>query len=109
MIGTPAFTETKIAIAECASERDLADVGQAAGRGIQRRRFRLQRFKRPRHLAGLMIEPFLLVMLVRAPSRLINGEDRGVENAVGECLQPRGCEARASFARNDPTAAGALV
>src|SRR5689334_18699839 len=109
MVGAPAFAKTKIAIAKRASDRDVPDIGQAAGRGGKRRRGRLQRFEPARHLAGLMVEPFLLVMLACAPSRLVDREDRGVENAVGERLQPQGGEPRGGFARNDLAAAGALV
>jgi DNA-binding NarL/FixJ family response regulator len=42
MLGPPAFAETKVAITERAGERNLADVWQAVGRSIERRRIRLE-------------------------------------------------------------------
>jgi hypothetical protein len=78
----PTFTEAKITVTERASERDLADIGQAARGGIEYRRIGFKDFQRAVDLAGLMIEPFLLVMFERAPPRFANGEDRSVENAV---------------------------
>jgi len=78
----PAFAEAKITVTERASERDLANIGQAARGGREYRWIGFKGFQRAGDLAGLMIEPFLLVMFERAPSRLVNGEDRSVENAV---------------------------
>lgn len=78
----PAFAEAKITVTERASERDLADIGQAARGGGHYRWIGFKDFQSTVDLAGLMIEPFLLVMFARAPSRLVNGEDRSVENAV---------------------------
>ena len=78
----PAFAEAKITVTERASERDLADIGQAAASGREYRRIGFKEFQRAGDLAGLMIEPFLLVMFECAPSRLVNCEDRSVENAV---------------------------
>ena len=109
MVAPPAFAETKIAIAKRASERNLADIGQASGRGIERRRTRLEHGERPCHFAGLMIEPFLLVMLACAPSRFVYCEDRSIENAVAQRLQPQRREACRWLAWNDPAATGAFV
>src|SRR5215472_3205125 len=109
MIGPPASTETKIAITERASQCNLSDMGQAAGRSIERRRTRLQYGERAHHFTGLMIEPFLLVMLGRAPSGLVHREDRSVENAIAQRLQPQRRETCVRLARNDPAAAGTLV
>jgi len=53
-----------------------------------------------------MIEPFLLVMLLRAPARLVHGKDRSIENAVAQSLQPQRGEARLRLAWNDSAAAG---
>ena len=78
----PAFAEAKITVTERASERDLADIGQAARGSREYRRIGFKDFQRAGDLTGLMIEPFLLVMFERAPSRLVNGKDRSVENAV---------------------------
>src|SRR5437588_236779 len=78
----PAFAEAKITVTERASERDLADIGQAACGGGEYRRIGFKDFQRAGDLAGLMIEPFLLAMFERAPSRLVNRKDRCVENAV---------------------------
>src|SRR6516162_11283057 len=86
MIGPPASTETKMAITERASQCNLSDMGQAARRSVERRRTRLQHGERAHHFAGLMIEPFLLVMLGRAPSGLVHREDRSVENAIAQRL-----------------------
>src|SRR5690348_12757379 len=109
MFGPPAFPETKVAVTERAGERNLTDIGQAARRSIERRRIGFQRHERTRHLAGLMFEPFWLVMLDRAPTRLIDGEDRGIENAVGKRLQAQRGKARPRLARHDPAGAGAFV
>src|SRR5215472_11288595 len=78
MVGPPAFAETKIAVAERAGERNLSDIRQAGGRGFECRRTRLEHSERARHFAGLMIEPFLLVTLGRAPTRLVHRENRSV-------------------------------
>jgi len=109
MVGPPAFAEAKIAIAKRAGERNLADIWQAGGRSIERGRVRLEHSERARHFAGLMIEPFLLVMLARAPTRLIHGEDRSIENAIGQRLQPQRSKPRPCLARNDPAAASKFV
>src|SRR5690242_21670219 len=109
MVAPPVFAETKIAIAKRACERNLADIGQAAGRCIERRRARLEHRERACHFAGLMIEPFLLAMLRGTPSRLVYCEDRSIENAVAQRLQPQRREARLRLARNDPAATGTFV
>ena len=49
--------KAEVAIAERAGERDLADIG----RRVERRRRCLERGERARDLAGLQVEPFLLV------------------------------------------------
>src|SRR6516165_5861127 len=74
----PRAVEAEIAIAERAGERDLAD----GRRRIDRRRRSFERGERAGHLAGLMLEPFRLVGLRLAPPRLVDGEDRGIEQAV---------------------------
>jgi len=51
----------------------------------------------------------LLVMLGRAPSRFVHREDRSVENAITQRLQPQRRETCVRLARNDPAAAGTLV
>src|SRR4029077_19674376 len=109
MVVPPAFAETKIAIAKRAGERNLADIGQASGRSIERRRARLEHGARARHFAGLMVEPFLLVMLACTPSRLVYCEDRSIENAVAQRLQPQRREPCRWRAWNDPAATGAFV
>jgi outer membrane immunogenic protein len=78
----PAFAEAEIAVTERATERDLADIGQATRGGRERRRIGFKDLQCAGDLAGLMIEPFLVVMFGRAPSCLVNGKNRGVENAV---------------------------
>src|SRR5580700_9132882 len=105
MIATPTAVETEIAIAEHASERDLPDVRHR----IERRRRGFQRRERARHFAGLMLEPFRLVSLRLAPARLVDGEDRGIENAVAQSLQAERRKPRLGIARHDLAAAGAVV
>src|SRR5438046_994650 len=72
----PAFAEAKITVTQRASERDLADIGQTARGGRECRWIGFKDFQRAGNLAGLMIEPFLLVMVERAASRLVNADDR---------------------------------
>jgi len=48
-----------------------------------------------RHLAGLVFEPFRLVGIGLAPARLVNGQDRSIEDAVAQRLQAQCGEARA--------------
>src|SRR5580700_5210216 len=105
MIAAPTAVETEIAIAEHASERDLPDVGCR----IERRRRGFQRCECARHFAGLMLEPFRLVGLRLAPARLVDGEDRGIEDAVAQSLQAQRRKPRLGVARHDLAAAGAVV
>src|SRR3984957_19052279 len=56
-----------------------------------------------------MLEPFRLVGLCLAPARLINGEDRGIEDAVAQRLQTQRRQPRLGIARHDLAAAGAVV
>jgi hypothetical protein len=71
--------EAQVAIAEHAGERDLADVRDRSAE-LWRRGF--DRRKRSCHLVGLIFEPFRLVLLCRAPTGLVDRQDRGVEDAV---------------------------
>ena len=65
MIAAPAAGEAKVAVAERAGERDLADIG---GR-IEAGRDGFQHGERARDLAGLMLQPFLIVRLGLSPAR----------------------------------------
>src|SRR5271170_4542033 len=86
MAVAPVAAETEIAIAKRAGERNLPDIG----RRLERRRRRFERGKAARHLAGLMFKPSRLVHVGLAPARLVNGQDRRIENAVAERLQAQG-------------------
>src|SRR4029077_401161 len=100
MVVPPAFAETKIAIAKRAGERNLADIGQASGRSIERRRARLEHGERARHFAGLVVEPFLLVMpawwlelfsrvcLACPPPPRLSGEDQTMKMPAPRPFRP---------------------
>lgn len=109
MFRPPALAEAEIAIAKRAGERDLTDIRQASPPGIECRRICLECSKRARHLAGLMLEPFLFVMLRSPPSRFVHGEDRSIENAIRERLQSQSREPGPRLAWNDPVAARPFV
>src|SRR5580700_5502956 len=83
MLATPAVAEAEVTIAARAGERDLPDIGHR----IDRRRPRLENGKCTRHLAGLEFQPFWLVHFRFTIAALVHGEDRGIEDAVGERLQ----------------------
>src|SRR5437763_217092 len=102
MIRAPGSGKAEVAIGERAGERDLADIGR---RGVGRR-CGLGGGERARALAGLQLEPFLLVLLRRPVARLVVDQDRCIHQAVGERLQPQRREARLRFLGNDAAAAG---
>jgi hypothetical protein len=105
MAAAPGAVETEIAIAEHAGQRDLPDVRYR----IERRRRGFQACECTRHFAGLMLEPFRLVGFGLAPARFVDGEDRGIEDAVAQRLQAQRREPRLGIARHDLAAAGAVV
>src|SRR5260370_37792387 len=88
MIVPPFSFETEIAIAECASERDLSYIR----RRRERRRGGLEGGERAVDLAGLMIEPFRLLPLRPAEAGLPDQHDRGIHQPVGQRPQAPGGE-----------------
>src|SRR5437763_15470866 len=105
MLAPPRSFETEIAITERASERDLPHIR----RRRQRRRSGLERGERTGDLAGLMIEPFRLVPLGRPKAALVDQQDRGILQPVGQRLPAQGGEPRAGLPRPDAPAASALI
>ena len=105
VILAPASGKAQVAIAERAGERDLAD----RRRRIERRRRRFERGERAVDLALLQVEPFLLVLLGRAPSALVDEKNAGIEDAVAQRLERKRRDARVRVLRNDLAAPGALI
>src|SRR5262245_8284334 len=105
MVAAPCTLETKITIAEDAGSGDLADMRDR----IETRRIGLQHGERASHLVRLVSDPFRLVVLGRPPAALVDLQDRGIEHAVAECLQPERGKARVRLARDDLVAAGAMI
>jgi len=97
MIVPPFSFETQIAIAECASERDLSYIR----RRRERRRGGLESGERAVDLAGLMIEPFRLVSLRRAKAALVDQQDRGIH-------QPSASACRRKAANRAPASLGTM-
>src|SRR5262249_43379283 len=71
VIAPPRLSETEIAIAERAGERDLTDVGRRRKRG--RRGF--EGGERALDLTGLMLDPLRLVPLRRSPAAFVDQQD----------------------------------
>jgi hypothetical protein len=108
VIAAPSAAKAEVAIAERAGKRDLPDMGKA-GNGIEHRRRRFQHSERALYFAGLVIEPFRLVLFGRAPAAFVDRQDRGIENAVAQRLHAQRCEALRGFTRDDLAAAGAVI
>src|SRR5262249_31061275 len=85
MILAPALIEPEVAVSEGAGERDLTNVRWRVETGW----LLLERGEGARDLAGLVIEPFWLVTFRRPPARLVNNENRGIHDAIGQRLQPQ--------------------
>src|SRR5581483_6383192 len=101
MVVPPFALKAEIEIAERTGERDLSHVRR---RSEARRRL-LQRRKPARYLAGLHVEPFLLVFLGRAIAPLVDLQNRRIENAVGQRLEPQRVETRLALLRKNLSAA----
>src|SRR5258708_32653858 len=102
MILAPRAVEAKILVGERAGDRDLADSRWRIATGWRG----LERGERARHLAGLMVDPFRLMLGGIAPARLIDAQNRGIHDAGGQRLPTQRGEARRRFGRDDATAAG---
>ena len=81
MIFTPTAGEPKIAITKRAGKRNLPHMRKLAGRR-KRRRAGFKKSKCALHLAGLVLQPFRLVLIGCAPAALVDRQNRGVENTV---------------------------
>jgi hypothetical protein len=73
------------------------------------RRHGFERGERAGDFAGLMIEPSRLVLLGWPEAALVDQQDRGVHQPVGQRLQAQGGEPRAGIARHDAAATGAMI
>ncbi len=96
MGGAPEPLEAQIEIAEGAGQGDRAGV---ARRSLGRARF--QRRERPRHLAGLMIEPLGRSHRRVAKAQFVDLQNRGVHDSVGQGLKRQSLEARRRIARKE--------
>ena len=100
----PRTGEAQIEIAERRGEGDGADV-ERRREGRQRR---LEGGKGAADLAGLIGGPALVPELGRPHAALVDLQDGGIHDAVGERLQAQHLEAPGA-GRNDPPAAGEVV
>src|SRR5262245_26644018 len=105
MVAPPRSLEPEIAIAERASERDLPHIRRR--RLFRRRGF--ERSERAGDLAGLMIEPSWLVPLGWPEAALVDQQDRGIHQPVGQRLQAQGGEPRAGIPWHDAATAGTMI
>ena len=105
MIPAPTPREAKVPIAECAGQRDLADIWRHIDAG--RRRF--EDGERPRDLAGLEIKPFRFMVLNRPVARFIVDEDRRIHESVGQRLQSQRGEARLRVLGKNAATAGTVI
>ena len=96
--GCPAIRlQTEIQVAEGTSQSDRADVGRhRRGRG-------LERHEGARDFASLMIDPSRFVALRGAPASLINLQQSGIHDAIGEGLQRERTETQRRIGRDDPS------
>src|ERR1700724_1980222 len=105
MVLAPGAMEAEVAIGEYAGERDLPDGRRRVASGWRG----LERSERPLDLAGLMLDPFRLVLGGITPTALVHLQDRGIHDAVGERLQAQRREARLGLGRNDAAAAREMI
>ncbi len=108
MLAAPSAAKAEIAIAERAGKRDLTDMRQPRA-CRERGRRTLQRTQRAFHLAGLVLYPFGFVFFRRTPTAFVNSEDRGIENAVAQRLQPQSGKTLIWLQRNYFATAGAMI
>lgn len=76
------------------------------GRVVQQRRVLLQVVKRTAYLFGLVVEPGLVLLFLRAHARLVDLQDAGIHHAVGQGLLAQGAEALVLAGGDDLAAAG---
>src|SRR6202030_3195913 len=105
VIASPGSFETEIEISERAGGGDLAE----GRRAVEPRRLGFERGKRPRHLAGLVLDPLRHVMLGRPPAAFINPQDPRIEQAVAQRLLAKCREALGRRGWNGAAAAGAVI
>src|SRR3977135_994217 len=79
MILAPRAVEAKILAGERTGNRDLADIRWRIATGWRG----FERGERARHLAGLMVDPFRLMLGRIAPARLVDPQERALPADVG--------------------------
>lgn len=101
----PGSVEAQVQIAEHAGQRDLPNMRQR----IDRRGCRLEGGQSARDLVRLIVEPLAHMQFGRTKPRLVNLQNRGIEQAVAERLQQIGGKPRLRIGRHDLAAAGAQI